>query len=402
MELPSYFTGVAWFSVLLLIGLICSILALKFKVPDVLLLMLAGLAVGTSYDFSHYDFLAGLAVFFLVMIIFESTSKFKVTEVLKASPRALKLASIFLVFCIIFLTLFTHLLFSKDLLSGTSFLLSAVFAALMSGTSAEAVLTMLKGRREKIIEILKFESILNTPLAVLIPIIILSFHNGSMNTGSLTLQFLQNIMAGVGAGLVLGIFIFELMKKRYIPQISPLAAVASALFAFVVAEKIGGSGVLSVTTLGLLFGAYQIKEKLEIEKFINIFTAFLKIVVFILLGVIISIPANAIIILKSLLLFAIYILIRFSAVHFSFKELKKREKWFMALSASKGIAVAVVAFTLVSYNIPGLKEITDLAILFIFYSIITSSITMKFANRFLKKKKRTQQTSKNSKTLKTS
>ena len=65
-------------------------------------------------------------------------------------------------------------------------------------------------------------------------------------------------------------------------------------------------------------------------------------------------------------------------VDISFRnEYNIKEKWFIALNAQKGIAVAVVIFSLLTLNIKGIKPILDLAIIFILYSIIISTIVGK-------------------------
>ena len=82
-----------------------------------------------------------------------------------------------------------------------------------------------------------------------------------------------------------------------------------------------------------------------------------------------------------------------------------KERIFMALNSSKGIAVAVVAFILSNYvleipldetlkflkqipllEITGTGTVIDLMVLFILYSIILSSITAKFSQKFIRLK----------------
>ncbi len=389
MIIPDYLIGITWFSILLIIGLFASIISLKIKLPDILLLLIIGLITGYYLPFPYYGFFSALAIFALVMILFDSTSKFKIRAIRQESPDALKLSLIFLIFSLIFLTAFTYIFFTDSLINLKMLLISAIFAALMSSTSPDSVLAIFQGKKSKISEILEFESILNTPLAVLIPLIIIGVLNGSkFQTGLIATQLAHGIMTGAGVGLVLGIIIFELMRRKFIENISPLAIVATALFSFVLAENIGGNGVLAVTILGLLFGAYQIKRKVDIQNFVDIFTVFLKIVIFILLGLIIKFPTDKIFLIKSIILFLIFIYIRYLAVSASFYKstFTKKEKWFMALTGSKGLAAAVVAFTLISYDIEGLKQIIDLTVLFILYSIIVASITSKFSGYFLSKK----------------
>jgi cell volume regulation protein A len=382
--------ALSWLSFLLLLGVILSFLAIKIKIPDILLLLITGMIIGSTGFFSFdRGFLTAFSIFALIMIIFDSTSKFKLKEFGRFSPIALKLVFVFLIFSLISLGFLTHIFFSENLFDIKWLILSFTFGALMCGTAPDVILSTLKEKKNKIAEILEFESILNTPLTILIPFITLEFYYGSVQAGVVVMKFLQGIMTGIGTGIFVGIIMIYLLKKNYQSLISPIAVIASALVSYTLAEMIGGNGVLSVTAFGVVFGSAILNEKAEINSFSAKFTNFLKIVMFLLLGLIIKIPFDLIFIIKSLILFGSYILIRYLAVEVAMykSDLTNNEKLFMSLSISKGVAVAVMVFLLSSYLIEGMKTILDLSLLFILYSIITSSITVKFVDKFIKIKK---------------
>ncbi len=386
-----YLVDLTWFSLFLLVGIIISIISVKIRISDVLLLLVFGIIVGHFEPIKlHPGFITGFAIFALIMIIFSSASRFKPKEIKTVSPYALELALIFFIFTLVFLTLSVHLIFDKAF-TIKAFLISGLFAALMSGTSPSAVLSLLKESKNKIVEILEFESILNTPLMVLMPLVLLDIYKGSLVAGQLFTTFLQSIMTGVGTGIVVGLIVFRLMKESYSHILSPIVIIASALITYTLAELIGGSGILAVTALGIIYGIMSIKHKETLQSFSETFTTFLKIMVFILLGLLIKIPFRDIdFLIKSGILFLIYILIRFVAVNLAFRSthLSIKHKLFMGMNMAKGVAVAVVAFILVSQvaEVPALKPIIDLSFLFILYSIILASIAEKFSFYFLDEK----------------
>lgn len=375
-----YLTELTWLSALLILGVLASIIANKINLPDIILLLIIGI-IGGKYVSFPSNFLTGLGIFALIMILFDSTSKVSIREIKEYTSYALKMTFSFLILTVIFMSIFVILLFNLGF-TGNSVLLSILFASVLIGTDAGTVLSFLEGKKDKISEILEFESIINTPLSVLIPIIILNFYLGSIQTtGSIVITFLQSIMTGVGSGLILGLVIFSFMKRYYLEElISPLVIIASALITYTLAENIGGSGVLAVTTLGLVFGRFYIKQKENAKSFISIFTNFLRIVLFVLLGSIIKIPFNVPFLLKSFALFGIYILVRYVAISIALYKsgIKRQDKVFMSLQASKGVAVAVVTFIIAGYAIPEIQNLITLLLLFILYSIILSSIALKF------------------------
>ena len=333
--------------------------------------------------------MAGFATFALIMIIFDSTSKFKLKEIETYYGPSIKLTLTFLFFTVIALTVFIFFLFNFSF-TLESLLLALIFSSLMVGTSPDVILSSLKETKTRVIEVLKFESILNTPLSVLAPLIFLQIYQGGFDPSSTTISFIQNVATGIGLGLVLGFIIFRVMRRSYLEEISPLVVVATALLSYTLAEAIGGNGVLAVTTLGVVYGAMVIKQKENISKFVDIFTTFLKIVTFILIGLVIALPTSLTFFIKSLILFALYLLIRFAAIEIAFlkTDLTRKEKVFMSLQVSKGVAVAVVTLILTSFAIEGMSLIINLSLLFILYSIVLTSLMSLVSGYFVKNTER--------------
>ena len=161
------------------------------------------------------------------------------------------------------------------------------------------------------------------------------------------------------------------------------------------AENLGGNGVLAVTSAGLFFGNIYVKHKVQLEEFSLLFSTFLEILVFVLVGLLISVPLTIDFFVKTGGLFLIYLFIRFITTEISFRkeDFNLKEKIFIALNAPKGIAVAVVVATLFIYSvpetvafIPGIKTMLDVSLIFMIYSILISSIIIKLSKFFLRAK----------------
>lgn len=403
-------TYLTYLGVLILVGLIITYFSNRAKIPNIILLILAGMLI--HFGIKKYAqitntaklefpivFIAGISILALVMIVFDSTSKFKYKELDDFSISALKYSLIFLFINLIVFSLIVYLFMDSK-----NYFLALMFAALMSGTSPGTVLYMLKETNHKVLQFLKVESIINTPLIVLFPFIILNIMEKFEGVAAFTniisqiMPFLQQIASGIGAGLLIGLIILKLLRKIYSKTLGPLIIICAALLSFILAENIGGNGVLAVTTLGLMFGNVYVKQKIHLQEFSRIFSNFLEITVFILIGILIDLPANWVFFLKSGALFLVYLLIRYLSLSFTFKtKFKLREKIFIALNSSKGIAVAVVAALLLSYSlrfqgkdilfasIPGGQQILNYILAFILYSIIISTIAIKTSRFFIKK-----------------
>lgn len=410
---------IVYIAIILLVGMVCSFISNKLKIPNILLLILAGMGLqyieyeGQKLMVFPSSFLTTISIFALAMIVFDACSRLKIKEFDTFSTKALKLSFVFLILNIIILTIATKLIFQIQ-----SVLLILIFATLMSGTSPSAILMMFKGKVSKVAELLKIESIINTPLVVLLPFIILDIMSRTVLAPKLSIStvfiqqlgpFLLQFIVGIGTGILVGLIATRFFKTKYSKTLSPLALIATVLLTYGMAEVLQGNGVLAVTIFGLFFGNMFIREKGQLHEFSATIAEFLEIFIFVLIGLIITIPFEKTFIISTLVLFGIYLCIRFIAIMICFKyhEFKLKEKIFMALNVQKGIAVATVAIGLISYQLNhiafisgiekiasmpfievlGANQILNLTLAFMLLSIILSTIVMKFSKYFLKEEK---------------
>ncbi|RMD57864.1 hypothetical protein D6825_02685 [Candidatus Woesearchaeota archaeon] len=364
-------------AVLLFVGVVCSWIGKKLKIPDILLLILAGLLLGrvelngeALIKFPEV-FLSSLAILALAMVVFDSTTRLRLRDLDTFSLKAIRLTFIF--------SALTLLLFSAtaSLILKIPFTTSLLFASIMIGTSPEAVLAF--GGKSKALTMLKLESIFNTPLTVILPFLILDLMQTENITTNLIEQLQPLIMkfiVGIGAGVFCAIILFKLVQKAYTEVYSPLAVIVAALLSYVLAENLGGSGVLSVTSLGLFFGNVYVKEKVALMSAEGVVAKALYILIFMLTGLIIRIPYTKEFLITSSILFLTYISIRFISVWISLHGEKYTisDLLYMSLNSPKGIATAAVVFSLLVYAIDGMNIILDMTFAFILYSIIISSI----------------------------
>ena len=125
MEAIVYITYIA---LILLVGLVASFIAKKLRIPNVLLLIIAGMLLQyVNYEgaplmsFPH-TFLSTISIFALAMIVFDAASRLKLKEFDTFSTKAFKVSLIFLILNILFLTVFTKIIFGIQ-----SILLSLIF-----------------------------------------------------------------------------------------------------------------------------------------------------------------------------------------------------------------------------------------------------------------------------------
>jgi len=385
--------SLSYIAIILLIGLLGSIISRKLKIPNLIILIGTGMILGyikyqgqPLIQFSPL-FLTGLAIITLAMVVFDSSSRFNFKKFDTLSASALKLTGIFLLLNLIFLSVMTNYFFKP-----VSFLLALLFAAVVSGTDPSSILAILGKIKAKPFELLKIEAILNTPFIVLIPFLLIDIMKDITGStleilSSQALPFAQQFVVGIGTGILVGLIFFRFMKKYYSATLSPVALIIVALLSYIGSEVLGGNGVLSVTTSGILFGnLYHVKHMKSLLKFGELFAEIFEILVFVLIGTIIKIPWTSEFLIPASILFLVYLIIRFISIEISFIESSYtlKEKLYMTLNIPKGIAIAVVIFTLATTEVVGIKPILDLILLFMIYSIIISTIVTHFSKFFTK------------------
>jgi len=389
--------------IILLLGLLVSVLSKRLKISNVLLLVLLGLVLGRILYSGHPLFffepnlLVGIGILALVMVVFDGASRFRFREVNELSIASLKVIGYFTLFSVLLITSFTNLLFFEGV-NVTNILFSIIFAVVVVGTDPGSVFAMLKDfvgeRAKKVVGLLQIEAIINTPLIVLIPFIILDIiKNLELGQGDFLSSFIGQIPAlfaqiivGIGAGVVVGLVVFKTMQKVYSHEFSPIAIITAAILAYILAENLHGNGVLAVATLGLVFGNIYVKEKPQLQEFNYMLSNALEILVFVLVGLMIRVPLTLDFFLKSFFLFCLLVLSRSAATFVALKKLDYsfKEKLFISFNMPKGIAVAVVAFSFALYTDVQMGIILNLILAFVVYSLILSSVVDRMSKKFIK------------------
>lgn len=375
-----------YLSMILLMGVLASTLAQQLKVSNIFFLVLTGMVLG-AFDMIHFDdsVLTTIATLTLILVVFECSDAIRFKEFKKFIKPAARLAIIYFILNLVILAFATFFSFNA-----VPILVAVMFSALMSGIDPVVAISTLGNKKNRLIEILELESVINTPITVIVPLFMIKMITTTTGSNILItlknygLVFFQQISIALVIGLIIGYMLVSIMKKSYLGNLSHLAVITSATIAYVSSELLSGSGVLAVTAFGLIFGNLHPDHKVELQKFSAIFSNTLLILVFILLGMKINIEPQYILI--GSLLFLVHLGVRFVSTYISLPHIGIKKIVFSTLNVPKGIDVAVVILlvsTTYSY-IPGVEIIINLGLLFTLFSItlatVNSSILQDWVN----------------------
>ncbi|MBT3465174.1 hypothetical protein HN451_09350, partial [archaeon] len=149
-------------TVILVVGILIGIIAKKLGIPNMLLLILMGILLRQSpFDFSILadNFLITISILTMVMLVFDGSSRLKIKELDTYSMVSIEITLLVVVFNLLFLSIATYFIMGVK-----SVLLCFLFAGVMSGTDPSSVLMLFQTKSNKVTDLLKFESIINTPI----------------------------------------------------------------------------------------------------------------------------------------------------------------------------------------------------------------------------------------------
>lgn len=404
---------VAYFAFLLGLGILLANLLKKRKIPDTFFLLLLGLVLGPTLYLNPYvmyyvnvvlvdvsqmgavpDFLRLLA---LIFVVFTGTFNLGFRVFKRFSNVSVNLALVGVVFNTIVLGTIAHFLF------GLEIVYSFLMAAVISGTGTGVVFAfedVLKGSR-KAMNILKVESIFNSPLSVLLPIIFLGLV--AIEPGALfepmkyVSQFWLMIAAGVGTGIILGLAVSKILKS-VIKEYTALLLFAIAIITYALAEMVGGSGMLAVAICGLIAGDLAIPGRKEVNRFDDHLSELLRISVFTLLGAQVALLMSPYELLTAFVFFLIAFFIRpvflIPMLGKRRKDLDRRDMILLSFVTPRGLSAAamapIVAAALLAAGQPEAvaTKIVNIIFIVIILSILFSSVVAGFLGRMKPEKEK--------------
>jgi len=374
--------------IILLLGLFCAFISNRLRIPHPLFLILIGLFLGNFYynkalliSFSS-GFIAFVAAFASAIIIFDYSSKVRVRELDSLSTSAFYLGLVFFIFNSAILSFVIYKLLRPD-----SYLYALLFAIAISGTSYP-ILSFLGKQKNKVLSLLETESVLTTPFILIFAFLMLEVIKQKINLSSFTvinmLPFAQKIAIGAGIGLLMGILLFNVLRKNYFELLSPLTILTSSLASYAFAEQLGGNGFLAAATAGFLFGNFRIEERKKIQEFFSIISFLAILMVLILAGFLTKTSFDINYLVLASFLFGVSILIRFLSVLVVFSDSKYNldEKIFMSLNIPQGINTGLIVLVLIlgSYW----SSMIPVLVIFMIYSIILSTLMTHFSKSFIR------------------
>jgi cell volume regulation protein A len=378
-------------AVLVLGGILSSLLATRFGTPLLLVFLVIGMLAGEDgpggIPFDNYlaTYLIGSCA--LAIILFDGGLRTRITAVRAALAPAFVLASLGVIVTTAVVGGFAKFAF------GFSWPQGLLLGAIVASTDAAAVFFLLKTGglqlRQPVGAILEIESGSNDPIAVVLTIILTQVALAGANTSwqMLTILLFEQAVIGAALGLAAGLLtVFLLNTMRLQSGLHPLFVVTTAIAVFSIVALLGGSGFLAVYICGLVVGNRPVRAFPSIVNFHDTATWLAQIVMFLVLGLLVSPSRLLDYLVPGLAVAAVLMLVgRPAAVWICLKPFgfSRNELAFVSWVGLRGAVSIFLAAIPTLAGVPGAEAFFNIAFFVVMVSLIVQGWTVAPAARWL-------------------
>lgn len=280
-------------SALMLVGILSSLVASRFGAPLLLVFLVIGMLTGQDgpggVAFDNYRLTYLIGSISLAIILFDGGLRTRLSHITGALVPAVMLATVGVLLTAGLVGSFAAWILDLRWLEGM------LVGATIASTDAAAVFFLIRSSglqlQRRVNATLEIESSTNDPIAVFLTVMLVGLITAKTGTSGLAIagHFLQETVIGAAAGVAGGFALAFVLNKVDLPSgLHPLFVVAGVVALFALAAVLHGSGFLAVYLAGIVVGNKQVRALPSIIAFHDTVTWLCQIVMFIVLGLLVT------------------------------------------------------------------------------------------------------------------
>jgi len=384
--------------VILAAGTLCGIAARKFRVPDVVLFLLAGIVLGPE--------LAGVLDIPATSTFNQITLIFGSCYILFDGGASLKLKVLREVwFTILVISTLGVLIttaitgFAAVHILGLPFITALLLGAAIASTDPATLVPVFRQVRisERLAQTIISESAFNDAMSAIVTFAVLGLALGTgkgFSFGRTLFELCSSSLIGVLAGALLGyaaVFLIAHEKFGFLVKYTPLVTLMMVVGAYLSAETLNASGFMAVFVFGIMLGnkktfgyAMNPGEQGKLDDFIATTTLIMRMFIFILLGSHVNFSLIGKYIGSGALLVLVFIFIARPVTVFACALPDRRARWsmkellFMCWTRETGVIPGALAGILIGMGAPGAEIIASITFLAIVITILLQATTTRW------------------------
>lgn len=383
-------------------GTLTGFIARLLKVPDVVLFLLAGIALGGA-GFGVIDIKVDstinqlLLIFGSCYILFDGGASVRLNVLKRVWPTLLIIATM----GVLISALVTA--YAAQYFLGLPFIFALLLGAVIASTDPATLVPIFKQVRirAKVAQTVMSESAFNDAMGAILTFAVLGI---AVSGGEFSIQnslfdlFKQSILGLIG-GAIFGYLAATLIaheKHGFLAEYAPLVTIMSVAAAYLSVDNLHASGFMAVFVFGLVLGNKDVfgfvmdqNEEAKLEDFILTTSLIMRIFIFVLLGSQVNIALLQQYFWPALGVVTVFMLVSRPLVVFLCTLPDRRAKWtlqellFMCWTRETGVIPGALAGMLVGLKVPHSEVIASVTFLAILFTIIVQATTTRWLARKL-------------------
>lgn len=389
MQSIIYIHAILFFgAALVLVGMLSSMVASRFGAPLILVFLGLGMLAGQDgiggIAFNDYELTYFIGSLSLAVILFDGGLRTRMNQLSGAlAPAAVLATAGVLVTSAVIGVVAVYVM-------KLSFVEGMLLGALVASTDAAAVFFLLRTGglqlQKRVGATLEIESGTNDPFAVLLTVLLVSLliTDPAHMTGSwldVLIFILRQTLIGTAAGLGGGLAMAMLLNRVELPSgLHPLVVMTNVVLLYALTVLADGSGFLAVYVAGLVIGNKPVRSFSSIISFHDTATWLCQIMMFMVLGLLIT-PSRVVdYILPGLAIAGVLIVVaRPLAVYLCLTPFgyTQKERLFISWVGLRGAVSIFLAAIPTLANVPKAEMYFNIAFVVVFVSLVVQGWTLR-------------------------
>ncbi|MBJ6727117.1 cation:proton antiporter [Geomesophilobacter sediminis] len=389
--------------ILFLIGVILfggscsSLVAQRFKIPDVVLFLLLGMGlgpemagiVGVKADSTLNQL---ILIFGSSYILFDGGAglKLKVLREVWITLVVISTVGVLITAGLVGLT--------ASWLLGLPTITALLLGSTIASTDPATLVPVFKQVtiKERVAQTVMSESAFNDAMAAILTfsVVGIAMGQGELSLGGAVLGLLSNALIGVAAGAILGYIAAALIaheKFGFLTEYAPLVTLMAVAGAYLTAERFNASGFMAVFVFGIVLGnkdsfGFRIEDQEQdrLEDFIVTTSLIMRMFIFMLLGSQVQFALMGKYLPAGVTLVLIFMFVIRPVTVFCCAIPDRRARWsfrelcFISWSRETGVIPGALAGILLGMKVPGAEIIASVTFIAILMTILIQATTTRW------------------------
>jgi cell volume regulation protein A len=385
------------FGTILAVGSFSGLVASKFKVPDVVVFLLAGLLIGPGM-FSLVDIKADSAVNQLILIfgscyiLFDGGASLRLNVLKEVWISIVVLATVGVLISAAITGVAAYAIL------GVPLIVALLLGSAIASTDPATLVPVFRQVRikDRVAQTVMSESAFNDAMGAIVTFAVLgvAMGQGAFSAGDALLDLIKQSGIGILTGGILGYLAALLIaheKWNFLAEYSPVVTLMAVIGAYMGADGMHSSGFMAVFVFGIMLGNKDVfgfkmedREQEKLEEYVMTTALIMRMFIFILLGSQVNFELMGKYLLPGLAVVAIFMLVARPISVFACTLPDRRTKWtlkemlFMCWTRETGVIPGALAGMLVGMKAPGADIIASVTFIAILTTILIQATTTKW------------------------